>query len=210
MVTMTENGLPIPKQRASAKFGIQMNTIMFIISQAVAWPIYLLGARSKYDAKISEVAKLDLGWLYLGLFLIGIAKDIVTWHAMIVRHAGCIMQPNMYGYKVMTPAGKPAMPYVLLEEDGDVGKANRAQRGIDNMMEYLPLYLAVFLATGYVFPFPMFINICGMVISRIIYAVKYAQAKEARTAGFGLFTLCKVMADGLVVLIAIKAIMKQV
>ena len=34
-------------------------------------------------------------------------------------------------------AGQKQLPYVLLEEEGPVGTANRAQRGFENLMEQL-------------------------------------------------------------------------
>mmetsp|Transcript_12174 Transcript_12174/g.27520 ORF Transcript_12174/g.27520 Transcript_12174/m.27520 type:complete len:216 (-) Transcript_12174:47-694(-) len=210
MVTMQENGLPVPKMKASAKFALTVNVVFLVISQVLAWPVYFLGAKGKYDGKIDVVAKNELGWLYLGLWIISLAKDFVSWNAMVTRHAACVMQPNMYGYKVMTASGTPAMPYVLLEMDGEVGRANRAQRGIDNLMEYLALYLAALFAVGYVFPFVAFINICMMVVSRVLYAVTYTKAADARQGPVSLFFLCKAMLDGLVVVIFVEALMKQV
>eukprot|EP00971_Amphidinium_carterae_P214334 4253631-Amphidinium_carterae.1 len=94
-----------------------------------------------------------------------------------------------------------------LPKDGNVGKANRGQRGIDNLMEYMPLYLAMFFAAGYVFPFPMFINACAFCASRIVYAMTYVQNKDARFSGFMPFVICKSNAEGMVLLIFIKTLL---
>mmetsp|Transcript_45050 Transcript_45050/g.82350 ORF Transcript_45050/g.82350 Transcript_45050/m.82350 type:complete len:214 (+) Transcript_45050:74-715(+) len=206
-VQRTENGLPITNEKADMKMMVFGLLMQFVMGQVTAWPIYFLGAKSKYDWKIEHMVSNELGLVYLALWLINLAKDLVIWNAMLNRHKGSIMQPNMYGYKVMVAPNQPAMPYVLMEEEGDVGRANRGQRGIDNLMEYMPLYLAFFFAVGYVFPFVMFINACFFCVSRILYAVKYVQSKEARFAGFMPFVICKANTEGLALLIAIKALL---
>merc|ERR1712046_28250 len=38
------------------------------------------------------------------------------------------MRPNMYIYKANNPAGAPTTPRVILEDEGDCGKYNRANR----------------------------------------------------------------------------------
>mmetsp|Transcript_6668 Transcript_6668/g.16318 ORF Transcript_6668/g.16318 Transcript_6668/m.16318 type:complete len:213 (-) Transcript_6668:134-772(-) len=206
-VQMTENGLPITDQKANSKMMVVGLSMQFVMGQVTAWPIYLLGATSKYDGKIEHVIRNELGLVFLALWLVNMAKDLVIWNAMLNRHAGNIMQPNMYAFKVMTGPAAPAYPYVLMEEDGNVGKANRGQRGIDNLMEYMPLYLAMFFAAGYVFPFPMFINACAFCASRIVYAMTYVQNKDARFSGFMPFVICKSNAEGMVLLIFIKTLL---
>lgn len=124
------------------------------MGQALAWPIYLFGHRQAYDAKIDILASLNLGWLYLALLVVYYTKQIVSQHASYVRNHANVSLPNHTVHKVFIPDGGKQLPYVLLEEDGMVGKANRAQRGFENLMEYLPMYLVYLCAIGFVYPFP--------------------------------------------------------
>ena len=143
-----------------------------------------------YDAKIDILASLNLGWLllghvssrtlqrYLALLVTYYTKQLVSQHASLVRNQANVSLPNQSVHKIFMPTGarrdierewkmfegEKQLPYVLLEEDGAVGKANRAQRGFENLMEslvcekvlgenllrYLPMYLAYLCAVGFV------------------------------------------------------------
>eukprot|EP00403_Amphidinium_massartii_P047090 CAMPEP_0178459268 /NCGR_PEP_ID=MMETSP0689_2-20121128/48031_1 /TAXON_ID=160604 /ORGANISM="Amphidinium massartii, Strain CS-259" /LENGTH=214 /DNA_ID=CAMNT_0020085717 /DNA_START=99 /DNA_END=743 /DNA_ORIENTATION=- len=208
MLKMQENGLPaIPdSKKVSVKMAVTMNLIMYMFGTIVAVAIYLLA--TPVDGKYAVLSSLDLGWLYLALFLISVTKVFVSWHAMYHRHQACIMQPNMYGYKVMTKEGAAAMPYVLQEEEGGVGKANRAQRAIDNYMEYLPILVAHLLAAGFVYPMTCFVIACIVLVARIMYATAYTKDKKARSSGFALFFLASVVLEALVLVIGVVTVLK--
>ncbi|OLP89384.1 hypothetical protein AK812_SmicGene29161 [Symbiodinium microadriaticum] len=118
-----------------------------------------------------------LRWLYLSLFVVYYTKQFVSQQASMERNAASVMLPNQSVHKVMVKEGATALPYVLLEETGPVGRANRAQRGFENLMEYLPLYLAYLFANGFVYPFPAFVNACVFFIARVKYARDYTAAR---------------------------------
>mmetsp|Transcript_16003 Transcript_16003/g.36645 ORF Transcript_16003/g.36645 Transcript_16003/m.36645 type:complete len:219 (+) Transcript_16003:67-723(+) len=204
------NGLPKLDQGAfTAKTAGAIILVSFTVGQCITWPIYLFGDTYGYDQKIDMLASWKLGWLYLALPLIYYTRQLVSMNASITRISTDVPPPHMYVYKVMTPGDKDKLPYVLLEEDGPVGRANRAQRGIDNLMEYLPLYVAYVLAGGFVFPFPVFVNVVMFMVSRITYARGYTQSAADRQKGFVLFGLTQMNMEGYVVIAAAKALLRQ-
>eukprot|EP00439_Symbiodinium_sp_Y106_P055377 s232_g7.t1 len=184
-----ENGLPdVPAdKKMPPNFFLILIPITFAMGQVFAWPIYLFGDRKAYDAKIDILATYNLGWLYLSLFVVYYTKQFVSQQASMERNAASVMLPNQSVHKVMVKEGATALPYVLLEETGPVGRANRAQRGFENLMEYLPMYLAYLFANGFVYPFPAFVNACVFLFARVKYARDYTVSTEARQGGFMLY-----------------------
>mmetsp|Transcript_43816 Transcript_43816/g.80009 ORF Transcript_43816/g.80009 Transcript_43816/m.80009 type:complete len:215 (+) Transcript_43816:69-713(+) len=203
------NGLPQLEGSFTAKQAGAIIVVSFIMGQLITWPIYFLGDTFAYDQKIDMLASWKLGWLYLALPIIYYTRQLTSMNASITRVSSDIPPPHMYVYKVMTPQGEKELPYVLLEEEGPVGRANRAQRGIDNLMEYLPMYIAYVLAGGFVFPFPVFVNVLIFMVSRITYARGYTKAAGARTQGFIMFGLSQMNMEGFIVIAAAKALMRQ-
>eukprot|EP00913_Durusdinium_trenchii_P008733 g8201.t1 len=155
-----ENGLIKQEQKMPASFFPIVIGISMTMGQVLAWPIYLLGDREAYDKKIDILASLNLGWLYLALFVVYYTKQIVSQHASF---------------------------------EGPVGTANRAQRGFENLMEYLPMYLAYLCAVGFVYPFPVFMNACVFFLARAKYAFDYTASTDARTAGFAVFGMAQAL-----------------
>ncbi|CAK9029552.1 Uncharacterized protein SCF082_LOCUS18841 [Durusdinium trenchii] len=186
-----ENGLIKQEQKMPASFFPIVIGISMTMGQVLAWPIYLLGDREAYDKKIDILASLNLGWLYLALFVVYYTKQIVSQHASFVRNHANVSLPNHTVHKVFVPQGQKQLPYVLLEEEGPVGTANRAQRGFENLMEYLPMYLAYLCAVGFVYPFPVFMNACVFFLARAKYAFDYTASTDARTAGFAVFGMAQ-------------------
>mmetsp|Transcript_9131 Transcript_9131/g.21938 ORF Transcript_9131/g.21938 Transcript_9131/m.21938 type:complete len:215 (+) Transcript_9131:105-749(+) len=204
-----ENGLPDvpPEQKLSPKFFAVVIVVSMTMGQIIAWPIYLLGNRASYDAKIDMLASLNLGWLYLALFVVYYTKQVVSSNASLERNAANVLLPNHTVLKVMSSDPKP-LPYVLMEEEGIVGRANRAQRGMDNLMEYLPMYLAYLLVVGFVYPFPAFFNACVFFFSRVKFAKDYTKATGARQAGFALYGMAQACMEGLLLIAGVKALLR--
>merc|ERR1712007_326627 len=77
-------------------------------------------------------------------------------------------------YKVNVPDGAAEFPAVVLEEEGDVGKYNRANRALHHFSENgLAVALNIF-AGGAVFGLPVMCLTAVYVIARIWYQIAYA------------------------------------
>jgi len=208
LITRGEDGLIKTDQKMPASFFPIVIGISVAMGQVLAWPIYLFGDRQAYDAKIDILASLNLGWLYLALLVVYYTKQLVSQHASFVRNHSNVSLPNHTVHKVFLPQGQKQLPYVLLEEDGAVGKANRAQRGFENLMEYLPMYLVYLMAIGFVYPFPAFVNALVFFSARIKYAFDYTNSTDARNTGFALFGMAQACLEGLLIIAGVKALLR--
>mmetsp|Transcript_68584 Transcript_68584/g.164698 ORF Transcript_68584/g.164698 Transcript_68584/m.164698 type:complete len:213 (-) Transcript_68584:204-842(-) len=204
-----ENGLYVIDGGFTAQMAGNILICCFLTGQLISWPIYKFGSTAAYDEKIDLLASLNLGWLYLALPIIYYSRQLTSMNASITRNAAGLPAPHMYAFKVSTAKGKPELPYVLLEEEGQVGAANRAQRGIDNMMEYLPMYLAYVFANGFVYPFPTFVNVLFFMYSRLKYARGYTKGADERQKGFIVFGLTQMNMEGLLLIAAGKALLRM-
>ncbi|CAL1168147.1 unnamed protein product [Cladocopium goreaui] len=208
LIPRGEDGLIKQEQKMPVSFFPIIIAVSVTMGQALAWPIYLFGHRQAYDAKIDILASLNLGWLYLALLVVYYTKQIVSQHASYVRNHANVSLPNHTVHKVFIPDGGKQLPYVLLEEDGMVGKANRAQRGFENLMEYLPMYLVYLCAIGFVYPFPAFVNACVFFFSRVKYAFDYTNATAARNTGFAIYGMAQACLEGLLLIAGVKALLR--
>eukprot|EP00931_Biecheleriopsis_adriatica_P107894 TRINITY_DN82235_c0_g1_i1.p1 TRINITY_DN82235_c0_g1~~TRINITY_DN82235_c0_g1_i1.p1 ORF type:complete len:222 (+),score=24.35 TRINITY_DN82235_c0_g1_i1:79-744(+) len=178
------------------------------INQGPAWLTYLYGNRSLYDANIDILATHRLGWLYISLIVLYYTRTFTVVNTMIQRKEARVNLPDQYAYKVQMPAGKAELPYVTLENRGAVGRFNRAQRGYNNLMEYLPMYLAYFLLAGFVYPFPVFINTLLHAAGRVTYVLGYTRGVSQRMGGFALFGLAQGNLEALILIAGVKALLR--
>merc|ERR1712039_328611 len=88
------------------------------------------------------------------------------------------IRPNMYIYKVNHAQG-PQMPCVILEDEGDCGKYNRANRSMHNFTEYAAQFVFLAFCAGQVFPFPTFVVVCVAAFGRVLHMLTYS------ASGFG-------------------------
>ncbi|CAJ1364139.1 unnamed protein product [Effrenium voratum] len=145
---------------------------------------------------------------YIALFVVYYTKQVVSSNASLARNHAGVLLPNHTVHKVMVSEGGKPLPYALLEEEGPVGAANRAQRGFDNLMEYLPMYLAYLLANGFVYPFPAFLNACVFFVTRVKYAVDYTKATDARAGAFALYGMAQACMEGMLLIAGVKALLR--
>ena len=108
--------------------------------------------------------------------------------------------------QVFTPAGSPPLPYVMFETEGDLGRFNRAQRAVQNYLEYVPALGLYVVLAGYVFPRPVCVCTALYIVCRILMAVQYAQSATGRQKGFMLSQLSASVIEGLLLICAGKAL----
>merc|ERR1712146_320931 len=94
---------------------------------------------------------------------------------------------------------------VVLEEDGDIGKYNRANRSLHHYTENLAgFFLAVPLAS-FIFPAATFVLVLVFAIGRLWHQVGYARkGYGAHGGGFGLAMLAQMILDGLLFVAALR------
>merc|ERR1712039_369826 len=97
-------------------------------------------------------------------------------------------------------------PYVMMADTGAQGRFNRAQRGVFNTDEAMPMTLANVVLTGYVFG-PV-ITLLALLIGfgRAQFGLKYKEGPNDRIGGFAIAAIGEKWVEGLLLLCAIKGI----
>merc|ERR1719230_553586 len=101
----------------------------------------------------------------------------------MARKASKVNLPDQHVYKVHTAENQPALGYVMMETEGDIGRFNRAQRAMQVFLESFTMFLALFLLAGYVFPFPAFVLAGLAMMFQVVSAVGYTGKADARMGG---------------------------
>lgn len=193
-VRRKENGLPQEWSELKTFGGdtskLGRNIVIFTIVETligigIAFLVYKFSPeKSKYDSRIATIAATDFGFVYFIPFWYLLCKMIMAANAVKYRGIAGVDAPNQQVYKVFIDKASEQLPYVMMEDEGYVGKFNRAQRAISNLLEYLPEMLALNLLGGYVFPIAMFILVGLFCVIRVVYACQYTEAPAGRGTGF--------------------------
>ena len=201
-----DKGIPlksaIPDQPSMAVIIIVMNTVPTIIGLIIAY--YLVN--DKVDQAIAVLASYDLGWLYLGIFLLKmstIPQSILLGQA---RKDCRVNVPDQQVYKVMgTKGGSEQLGYVLMENEGDLGRFNRAQRALMNYHESFPTIALLYVAAGFVFPLASFVMILVLAVAKIVAAMDYVECEDRRNNAVLPALLALSVLHGMVGIAAYKA-----
>jgi len=182
-------GLPYMSANAKEKAWFQsLNMVGFLltvprlIGLGFALLIYY-PMKETYDARMGVLkgvtVDMGTGYLYVALALFSFLTSFLNFFPMIFKsqvmpgNAGNL-RSNMIIYKVNVPDGAAEFPAVVLEEEGDVGKYNRANRALHHFSENgLAVALNIF-AGGAVFGLPVMCLTAVYVIARIWYQIAYA------------------------------------
>jgi len=180
-----------------------------IIGQVFAWTTYLVcgqvfGQQKLYDKKFEFVKEYQLGYVFLALWILSVARIAVVINANAARAPARVDRPDQQVYKVMAASGPLAdAPFVMMANTGPQGRFNRAQRALYNMDENLPVVLANTIAVASIFG-PVVIGLVLLIaVGRIFFAVKYTESLNARGKGFMLCMLGEKWIEGLLLLCAI-------
>jgi len=194
---------------AGARKTLMMVTIVpRIIGLLIAYAIYYFGSTAKYDSKIATLSGNDLGWLFLGAF--SLSKTVLWlnffpmyYKSQIMRGNSGNLRANLFIYKVNFPAKEhDTLPYVVMEDEGEIGEYNRANRSLHHFTESAAIVVMDFLLAGYVFPFPVMVLMMILCLGRVFHQIGYAGGYGGHGIGFGLSTLSLVIAEMLVLLAA--------
>merc|ERR1719247_3461716 len=111
------------------------------------------------------------------------------------------IRANMYVYTVVEDQDST----VVLQEEGDVGCYNRANRSLHHFAEnawtlVLPLVLA-----GVVFPVPSFVLLVLFAVGRVWHQLGYSSSGYgAHAMGFTLSLVTSLVLEGLVIVVALR------
>eukprot|EP00294_Goniomonas_avonlea_P009109 CAMPEP_0114541890 /NCGR_PEP_ID=MMETSP0114-20121206/1546_1 /TAXON_ID=31324 /ORGANISM="Goniomonas sp, Strain m" /LENGTH=218 /DNA_ID=CAMNT_0001726157 /DNA_START=125 /DNA_END=781 /DNA_ORIENTATION=- len=182
-------------------------SVFTVIGLVAAW--FIAERSPKSEAKIALLAAHGLGWIYASLLplkVTGLVHGIILGMA---RKASKVNLPNQHVYSVYTKPGAARLGYVLMEEEGALGRFNRAQRAFVNFSDTLSGFLLIFLLAGFVFPFPTFCLACAFFAFRCIGAAGYTANTDSRMSGNLPASLVLAVMEGLVLLTAYKAIVAE-
>lgn len=208
-------GLPEMTEAEREKGASQMKKFVGVfmvgspaIGFALALAIHALVPNHSYEKKLAIVQEYELQYLYLGAFLIVRTVMFVNLFPMIFK--GRIMRgnsgnlrANMYIYKVAGPSSEPPK-MVVLDDGGDVGSYNRANRSLTHMVENMPSALLALLLAGAMYP-KAILGLCACFgAGRVMHAVGYTKGYGSHGAGFGLASLSAFAAEGLLLVTVFK------
>lgn len=187
-------------------FTIIPGAIGLAIAYAVITYASSAESQSAADAKLGLLAAYDLGWLYLGIFLVKLLQLPIAIILGEARKASKVNVPDQHVYKVMGSSGESQLGYVLMETEDDLGKFNRAQRALQNYHEQFPTMMLQYVAAGFVWPFETFGCIAIWSVSSVLSASGYVESANGRMRGRlpGYFAAATI--QGLVLIAAYKAL----
>eukprot|EP00927_Polykrikos_kofoidii_P014844 TRINITY_DN16558_c1_g1_i1.p1 TRINITY_DN16558_c1_g1~~TRINITY_DN16558_c1_g1_i1.p1 ORF type:complete len:242 (-),score=37.34 TRINITY_DN16558_c1_g1_i1:138-863(-) len=202
-----------PTEAAEAgKYRVMLLLISPLLGQVFAWSTYLIlaklcGQQGLYDKKFAFIHEFQLGYVYLAIWIIAMARTLLVINANAARAPARVDRPDQHVYKIMAADGDwKGAPYVLMAGTGAQGRFNRAQRGVFNTDESMPLVLANIIVTGLVFG-PIIACLALLIgFGRVVYGLKYKESSKVRGAGLVPATMGEKWVEGLVLLCAIKGI----
>eukprot|EP00930_Biecheleria_cincta_P011612 TRINITY_DN11456_c0_g3_i2.p1 TRINITY_DN11456_c0_g3~~TRINITY_DN11456_c0_g3_i2.p1 ORF type:complete len:275 (-),score=43.56 TRINITY_DN11456_c0_g3_i2:213-962(-) len=193
LVMDDRTGLPVMSQGALKKGWSQMTRMLplfvlmpRLIGCGIAYLVYSLAGTEEADARMKNLNKLlmfngELGYLYLaaGSFslLVALQNNLpMLFKSQVMPGNAANLRSNMMIYKVNS---QPKPPYVVMEEDGDIGRYNRANRALNHFVENTPSFALCVLMAGLIFPTGTFALVAVYAIARVWYQYAYA------TGGYG-------------------------
>jgi len=186
----------------AVRINIVFQTLLPAAGFGLAYGIYYalshsFGHDHKYDEKMKTINEADTWWIYCAAIIFCRMTFFLNLYPMI--HKACFMsgkagnlRANMYIYKTLG-MGSSA---VVLNEDGDVGRYNRANRSLHHNTEWVGNFIVCVVLTGYVFPKPVFILSLAFCIGRIFHQIGYTHSYGSHGAGFGLMAFALIIMEG--------------
>eukprot|EP00931_Biecheleriopsis_adriatica_P104591 TRINITY_DN79255_c0_g1_i1.p1 TRINITY_DN79255_c0_g1~~TRINITY_DN79255_c0_g1_i1.p1 ORF type:complete len:220 (+),score=49.69 TRINITY_DN79255_c0_g1_i1:44-703(+) len=208
--SVDDRGIPLKSDYPNAPVPVlyvTFTTVFTAIAVAIGLAVFHYGPTEKYAAKIAILREYDLGWMYLGFFIVKVGGFCINMNLGVARKAAKINVPDQQVYKVHTPDGAPELGYVLMEKEGVLGKFNRAQRAYMNYLEQAPVFVAYFLMGGFVFSFPTFVAGVCFSVARLTSAIGYTHSPNGRMAGNIFGGLCMGVLEGFVLIAGVKAVL---
>mmetsp|Transcript_33833 Transcript_33833/g.58046 ORF Transcript_33833/g.58046 Transcript_33833/m.58046 type:complete len:278 (+) Transcript_33833:84-917(+) len=178
------------------------------IGLGMAFAMFTFGTTAYYESRIELVVQWDMHYAYLAAALVGMAVRLINMYPM--RYKSAIMKgdsenlrSNMYVYKAIGPDA--AEHHVVFDDDGDVGKYNRANRSLHHMVENHAIILASLVLGSFVFPAQTLACTAIWGGGRLLHQTLYAAGGYGKHAfGFLLAFMSSICLEGLLLLVAVK------
>ena len=209
------NGLPIVAGDDAARAG-KAGRVIAILTVVPALLGFGLAAAIEQacnaDAvatKIALVRTYDLQWLYLALFLMCRAVNYLNMYptrfkARVMLRKSGNLRANMYLYKQIGSGAKDDVA-VVLQDEGDAGMYNRANRSLHHFTESASTTVAAMLLAGFVYPKVTFALAVLTAIGAVWHPRGYAVGGYGKHGGgFGVRLLAGVMVEGLLLIVVFK------
>jgi len=217
------NGLPEGDEAAraaSAAASLKMVVGTTIVSRpigiGIAFAIYYLGGTVAYDANAKLAFNADGAgngaYVFFSAVIFSFLTFWLNFYPMIPKARVMLkdknIRTNMYIYKVNeVNTVNMNMPRVILDEEGDCGKYNRANRSMHHFTEYAAACAFTAICASFVFPFPVFILMIILATGRLWHQFSYSNSGYgAHAGGFMLFMVAYVTLEMLALLAGIKQI----
>lgn len=195
MPMMTDRGMPLmTEEEAEAgqkgMCGMLLGIVFMprLIGGGIAALIYFFAGKEKYDKRMALLNGSDttgeipfeLGYLYCSIALFNV---FVTWlnnfpmyykAAIMPGNAGNL-RSNMLIYKVNSMEEGNKFPYVVMEEEGEIGEYNRANRALHHFVENSTGLVLCIIAAGTIFSLPVLVLVIIHGLARMLYQYKYAE-----------------------------------
>lgn len=198
------------------KYCLMLLVVMPVVQILLAVGVYALAAKAfkqqaTYDNKFKLIYDYQLGWVYLAVYMIALMRTVLIVNANGARAPARVDRPDQHVYKIMDKDGANRdAAYVMMAGTGPQGRFNRAQRGVFNTDEALPLVLANTLLTGFVFGPVVCIVLLVVMYGRMTFGFKYKQASAARGAGFMPAMIGEGIITGLLIVCTVKGLFPQI
>jgi len=200
------------EEQETSKYQSMLLFKLPLIGQALCWSIYLvcgrvLGQQEVYDKKFEVIHEYQLGYIFLAVWIVCMTRSASICQANGARAPARVDRPDQHVYRIMSASGPlKDSPYVMMANTGPQGRWNRAQRGVFNADESMPMVLVNCILAASVFG-PVVPCICLLIAyGRVTFTVKYKQSASARLAGFLPAMIGEKLLEGLVLLCAIKSV----
>lgn len=185
--------------------------VLYTILYSIAIPIVYYGIlqRNTNDhVKLAILAEYDLGYLYMTAFILKIGYLIMFINLGFAKHKSRVNLPDQHVYKVMGSKAKESdLGYVLLEQEGVLGRFNRAQRAVQNYHETYPQMVLYIVLAGFVYPFEVMIVSAVFALVRVMSAIGYTQVRDGRLPGYMLSLVTVSVLEVVVVVSGYRSIM---
>mmetsp|Transcript_56087 Transcript_56087/g.88902 ORF Transcript_56087/g.88902 Transcript_56087/m.88902 type:complete len:236 (-) Transcript_56087:99-806(-) len=205
-------GTPVTEEMETKKYMKLLLCVLPMAGLVLATCLYLLcakllGYEAMLEKKFAFISEYDLGYVFLVVWMLAITRAVNICRANGARAPALVDRPDQHVYKIMASSGplKDA-PYVMMASTGPQGRFNRAQRGVFNGDESMPVVLMNAVLSAIVFG-PLVPVLCLLIVyGRITFAKKYKELATSRSAGFIPSMIGEQLMQGLVLFTAIKSI----
>jgi len=205
------NGLPVlpPNKKGAYTFAIVIPVVTSGIGFGMAFGLLKFGDTGSFTNKLRTLQSNDLQWLYASAFLFSKLVQVLNNIPMKFKDEVLTMKSknlraNMIFYKSLTKKGKDE-PLIGMEDEGSVGRYNRANRSLHHFCESSLGFVISFGFAAFVFPKQSFALMGTFCVGRVMHQIGYTTGYGSHGIGFALAALSSAAVDGILLLVVGKA-----